>query len=335
MFRLFRKSTQSKCKNLANDNSKDFLKRSSDRALGIIQVIASTATCFTVIKMLNEKNQLYKHQIISNSDDYEETNRNAKDFSMDKGAVVQQIAQIAQIAGAIAAVVTSAVTWVTVQEMKNERNQLYKPQMIFERSYYSDDYERNILGLWDAKDLADHIYYGTGNYPSLETTIYNIGSGAALEIEINFMLDSYEEYVEAIGRYFKNGTIIANNSGFTIHYNKITRHHFVDTRNCIIRKPFLLSGESMDIAFPKEISELLYCLNYCTLGDYSWEPKVRVQISFLDLQGIRYCIDYELVIKMVISDSKQGDKYFHVDYKVEQEYLADEKYKEYEEYYQK
>lgn len=325
MFKFFRKSTQSKSKNPANKRMKDFFKRSGDAVLTIVQVATSTATCFTIIKMRHKKKQLNKHQIIFQS----------MQSGDDKNSFIQKGAMVLQIAASIATVIASFATCVTVQEMKNERDQLYKPQMIFERSCYSDDYERSILGsgLWDAEDLADHVYDNTGNLPLLETTVYNIGSGPALEMEISFMLDSYKEYAENISQYFRDGTVIANDSGFTIYYDGgRSCRYYVDTRDNIIRKPFLLSGESMNIAFPEDISILLYNLNYCTLGDFSWEPKVRVQISFLDLQGIRYCIDYELVIKMSTNSSEQGNEYFHVDYYIEQQYLADEKYKKYEEY---
>lgn len=332
MFKFFRELSQIKNTNLINNNLKNNFRHTGDLILKITQAAASIAICFTIIEMRSKKDQLYKFQMShannQHSGDHEKSSENPKDDSNYGGNMA---VRIIQVIASIATVAASIATCFTVVEMKSERNQLYKPQMIFESSHYSDDYKKTTWGVWDVRNLI-LLVDDEDNYPTLATTIYNIGSGAALEIEINFMLDNYEEYVEEISHYYSDDTISINDFGFTIHYDGIKHRNYAYREDCIIRKPFLLPGESMDIAIPKELCKLLYCLNCCTNGDYNWQPAVHLQISFVDLQGIRYCIDYALTIKMVISYSEQGNEYFHVDYSIEQEYLADEKYEEYKEH---
>lgn len=224
-----------------------------------------------------------------------------------------------KIIPSIAAVAASIATCITVIEMRNERNQLYKPQMIFENSYFSDDYKRVT---WDISDVRNIIVSinNEEEFPVLGTTVYNLGSGAAFDLEINFILDNYENYIEEITRYYIYNDIKINNNKVKISYDEKTYDFSPSYENFLIKKPFLLSGESINIVIPNEFCKLLYCLNVCTNGDYEWEPTIHLQISYSDLQGIVYCNDYELLIKSKISDSEQGERYLHVDYSIEQGY---------------
>lgn len=230
-----------------------------------------------------------------------------------------KLISIIKIASSIAAVAASIATWFTVIEMKNERNQLYKPQMIFESSYFSDDYKKTTWETGDAKNLVVSMN-DDDQFPALETTVYNIGSGAALDFEINFILDNYKNYIQEITRYYRESDIEINDNNFEINVDGNTFKYSACYDNFIIKKPFLLSGDSMNIDIPNEFCKLLYCLNVCTNGDYGWDPAIHLQISYSDLQGIVYSNDYELLIKTEISYSGQGERYFHVDYSVEQEY---------------
>lgn len=69
--------------------------------------------------------------------------------------------------------------------------------------------------MWDVRNLI-LLVDDEDNYPALATTIYNIGSGAALEIEINFMLDNYEEYVEEISHYYSDNGYFQKSFGVYI-----------------------------------------------------------------------------------------------------------------------
>ena len=227
--------------------------------------------------------------------------------------------KIIKIIPSIAAVAASIATCATVIEMRNERNQLYKPQMIFESSYFSDDYERIVWDVWDVRNLIVSLN-DEEKFPALETTFYNLGSGAAFDLEINFILDNYENYIEEITRYYVYNDIKINDNKVKISYDEKTYYFSSSYENFLIKKPFLLSGESINIVIPNEFCKLLYCLNVCTNGDYAWEPTIHLQISYSDLQGIVYCNDYELLIKTKISNSEQGERYLHVDYSIEQGY---------------
>ena len=227
--------------------------------------------------------------------------------------------KIIKIIPSIAAVAASIATCITVIEMRNERNQLYKPQMIFENSYFSDDYQRVTWDISDVRNLIVSIN-NEDEFPVLETTVYNLGSGAAFDLEINFILDNYENYIEEITRYYVYNDIKINDNKVKISYNEKTYEFSSSYENFLIKKPFLLSGESINIVIPNEFCKLLYCLNVCTNGDYGWEPTIHLQISYSDLQGIVYCNDYELLIKTKISNSEQGERYLHVDYSIEQGY---------------
>lgn len=327
MLKISRKSMRGENTSLSNKKLNETLKHSGSLIFKLTQTAAYIAICFTAVEMRKKRNQMHKSQRIFEITCYSHNEKKEK-FKHIALWIGKAVVSIATVAASIA-------TCFTVTEMRNERNQLYKPQIIFESTHYSDDYEHEILGLHSVKSLVC-ILHDEDSLPPLKTTIYNIGSGAALEIEINFSLENYNEYVEEIGSYFRDGTIVADGSGFAIHYDGITLHHYANRSDCRIEKPFLLSGESMDIAFPEEFSKLLYYLIRCTWGDYGPHPAVHLQISFLDLQGIKYCIDYKLGIKMVTSASEKGDKYFHVDYYIEQIYLADAESEEsegYKEYY--
>lgn len=224
-----------------------------------------------------------------------------------------------KIISSIAAVAASIATCITVIEMRNERNQLYKPQMIFESSYFSDDYKRIFWDTRDARNLIIRIN-DKDEFPALETTVYNLGSGAALDLKINFIIDNYDDYIEEITRYYIYNNVEINDNNFKISIDGNIFEYSVSYENFIIKKPFLLSGESMNVVIPNEFCKLLYCLNVCTNGDYTWEPTIHLQMSYSDLQGNTYFNDYELLIKTDISYFEQGEKYLHVDYSVEQGY---------------
>lgn len=227
--------------------------------------------------------------------------------------------KIIKIIPSIAAVAASIATCITVIEMRNERNQLYKPQMIFESSYFSDNYKRIF---WDTRDARNLIITidDEDEFPALETTIYNLGSGAALDLKISFILDNYEKFIEEITSYYVYNNVEINDNDFKISIDGKTFKYSASYEDFLIKKPFLLSGESMNVVIPNEFCKLLYCLNVCTNGDYTWEPTIHLQMSYSDLQGNTYFNDYELLIKTEISYFEQGEKYLHVDYSVEQGY---------------
>lgn len=323
MFSLFGNPTKHRDKNPDPKNSKTSFKSSCDVLLGIIQVVTFAAACFAVAKMGNEKKQFHKNQT-----DCENRDRNyncdcAKPIENSETPSKHTFSGILQLMVSLTTVAASIATCITVWEMRNERNQLYKPQMIFESTHYSDDYLKSIFPVRNSGNLVS-LLNDDEFYPPLQTTIYNIGSGPALEIEVEFILvlDDYNKYTEKIGKYYSDGTIVATDYGFKVYYNNKEYKHYIDKRDFTIRKPFLLSGESMDIEIPKEFCELLYYTIYCTFGDYvedrSFKSTIYLQVSFLDLQGIRYCMDYELAIEMVASASKEGHEYFQVDYNIEQ-----------------
>lgn len=230
---------------------------------------------------------------------------------------------IIKIIPSIAAVAASIATCFTVIEMRNERNQLYKPQMIFESSYFSDDYKKNVLNMEDVRNLVRNMD-DEDKFPILETVIYNLGSGAALDFEINFILDNYEKYIEEITQYYRDADIEINDNNFKVSFDGMIFRDSASYDDFTIKKPFLLSGDSINVAIPSEFCKLLYCLNVCTNGDYGWDPAIHLQISYSDLQGIVYTNDYELLINMQNSYSELGERYLHVDYSIEQEYYDTE-----------
>ena len=137
MFKFFIKSSQIKNTNLIDNNLKNDLRHTGDLIFRITQAAASSAIGFTIIEMRGKKGQLYKSQMIhennQHSDDYEKNSKNPKDDSSYSGNVA---VRIIQVIASIATVAASIATCFTVVEMKSERNQLYKPQMIFESSHY-------------------------------------------------------------------------------------------------------------------------------------------------------------------------------------------------------
>lgn len=239
-----------------------------------------------------------------------------KNFS-DKKKIYRKLLRFIEILSALATVAASIATCLTVTEMKNERNQLYKPQMIFESSNFSDNYEENT---WNIRDIRNLIVLKKDDeqLPKLETTIYNIGSDAALDIKIEFILDNYTDYIREITQYYDENEFEINDNSFDIKYDETTFSYSISNKDFIINKPYLLSGESFKINIPEEFCRLLYYLNRCTNGDYGWKPAIHLKMSYLDLQGNEYTYDYELIVNTEMTPSNENDQYWHADYNIVQ-----------------
>lgn len=242
-------------------------------------------------------------------------NKNEISSNKNKKKTYRKILRFIEILSALATVAASIATCLTVTEMKNERNQLYKPQMIFESSNFSDDYEGNT---WNIRDIRNLIVLKNDEeqFPKLETTIYNIGSDAALDIKIEFILDNYADYVREITQYYDENEFEINDNSFDIKYDETTFSYSISDKDFIINKPYLLSGESFKINIPEEFCQLLYCLNCCTNRDYSWQPTIHLKMSYLDLQGNEYTYDYELIVNTEMTPSDEYNQYWHVDYNI-------------------
>ena len=213
------------------------------------------------------------------------------------------ITEIATLITAIATIITSCATLWTVKEMREERDQAYKPEIVFESSQCIHSYYNiaestflesgyNILYFLSSDDYKDQLI------PPLETTINNIGSGPASDVTVSFQLDNYEEYISQIAQIYSDANIETFSDGFQYSVSYDFKDYRIED-DLQINKPYLLRGESFSINIPKEYCKLLYLLAGGVIDDeLDYQPLIPVKIEYTDLQGKKYVYSYELLVSI-------------------------------------
>ena len=209
---------------------------------------------------------------------------------------------------ALASLATALSTFSSVKEMRDARNQLYEPCIIFERSVHTNkykDYERFtyehdhnfVLTMFDNDD-DENTYV-----PNLAISGYNIGEGVATDLCITFKFDNYNEYVEKFSEEYPDVGIELKDYGFDYHsyYDKqrIRFVHRKSEKGIEYKKQYLRPDDKMIFNLPEEYCKFLYLIAGCKIDEeFVFSPSVDFHIEYYDIQGILYENDYKVSVNI-------------------------------------
>lgn len=228
-----------------------------------------------------------------------------------------------EIVVALATVAATIVAWRTLIEMKTERDNAYRPDIVVApKSFYggyvgTDEIEPDkkylfircdcyYPSLWCESDPSDnhHLMY-------LETpflTIKNIGQGTAKDIKVTFDTDWMDDAIDVLNnnesdwhKYKK----VSSDSGedyFDIEYydeGEIHSNHILSVEENSVEITYITAGEDkVVVPLPESWNEMLACLfgqrlNYsyfsgAYFGPVSVSldiPDLKVTVEYLDMQG--------------------------------------------------
>lgn len=185
----------------------------------------------------------------------------------------------------ISTVAASIATCVTVLQMRNERNQSYKPFFVFKSLEYADEYTKPVYDIWDSRNYSDSLNVDVEKRPQMYLIIENIGAGTAVNINITFPGYIYEEYLEIACEYYGE---------------KKYRSQYGYTRDFNVYKTHIVSGENMEIELPEEYQKAFRSIAYCTWGDCYRPSVMDITIDYDDLQGIHYSETYNIGVDIEV-----------------------------------
>lgn len=199
----------------------------------------------------------------------------------------------------ISTVAASIATCVTVLQMRNERNQSYKPYFVIESVDYMDEYTKQAYNFGDIRNLSDSLrIVESEERPPMYIIINNIGAGTATNINISFPDKVYKNYWEIACEYYKDEEIEITEHDLSIKKNMDNRimwtGHHVYKGDFNVYETHVVSGENLSIKLPDEYQKSLRSIAYCTRGDCHRPPVLELVVNYEDLQGIHYTETYNI-----------------------------------------
>lgn len=209
---------------------------------------------------------------------------------------------IGSVVVSLVSVAASIATCFTLWEMRNERNQSYKPYFVIESAEYIDTYTEPMLNKQNTQNLIDSFSKYNGERPEMYINISNIGAGTATNVVIRFTDEVFLDYWKIACKYYDNVEIDNTSIKFEVEDNsddgtqKVI--HSIINDDLDVYKAYIVSGDSVDIKLPEEYQILLHSIVYCT-GAGEKLPKIEFTIDYDDLQGVHYTDTYKLSIDIV------------------------------------
>lgn len=120
---------------------------------------------------------------------------------------VKRLKMIGSFLVSLVTVAASLATCFTLWEMRNERNQSYKPYFVIEPVMYTDEFRKPLFGIGDIRNLGNSLTADIEKRPQMNIIINNLRSGTATNIDIIFSDEVYEKYWEIACRYYDNDKI--------------------------------------------------------------------------------------------------------------------------------
>ena len=229
--------------------------------------------------------------------------------------------QIGSIVVGLATVVASMATYFTLWEMRNERNQSYKPYFVIESVEYADEYTKPIFDIHDVQNLSRSLDVDIDKRPLMYIGFNNLGAGTATNIDITFSDKVFEEYWKIACQYYDDDKIsISDNKIDYSLYNDdpvVKGSHNMERNDLNIYKSYIVPGATMEIPLPQEYRTLIRSIAYCTSGDCYEPPAIELTINYDDLQGIHYIETYKLSVDIIV-DSNSSETFDYAKYIIEQ-----------------
>lgn len=226
--------------------------------------------------------------------------------------------QMLSLAGQIATWFTMVIVFLTLREMERQRKSSQKPDLIIPtvelRGFSTKEKNQKLL---IPTELSNEVPHGNNEdtlnsktYPELE--IYNIGFGAAKNIQLVWVLDNVEKTVEAIKNYcylnsipivmkFESDSLNVELDGqkvfmpFEYQSTMTQRYHYI--------LPASVKPAPLTSYFPEYLIHILLPVIIC-LEIAQSEKKNSRRINFFDSLSVELQLKYE-----DISNTKYVKKY--------------------------
>ncbi len=219
------------------------------------------------------------------------------------------------------ALAASVATCYTIVEMRKERNQAYKPYFVIETARYEEQFEKPFYGIYDSNNLV-HLLSNQEPIP-MELCIDNIGADTATDIQVLFSCKEYKDYWNAVCQYYDEDEVeIAEDYVKVKCYLALSEEivqlkYNINKEDLAVKVPYIFSREHTKIPIPEEYCRLFSAIAYCTNGDYEQLPKLELEISFKDLQGINYHSTFKLSVDIDM-DTQSDETFNYVNYTIRQ-----------------
>ena len=223
---------------------------------------------------------------------------------------------IGKLLTGVATMVSTILVLLTLYEMKTQRNNAYKPAIIFETVTYSntwEEYEDNSKrDPYISSFITDDV-----NPTSIKIPVKNIGVGVAKNISFSITDECFSVWNDL----YNSQVMIEQNFPELDKYFPETEYSYTNDEYIFYPKVFLLPNaeETFDFIIPsfylKTIRTLTTTFNP---RKYTGLPNLEVHVSYQDVQGIKYdktiyldinvtryytnnfdsvCINYEIVMR--------------------------------------
>lgn len=214
----------------------------------------------------------------------------------------------------------SIATCITVIQMRNERNQSYKPYFVMETVSYTDEFTEPRFDIRDSENLRDSLMVDDGERPQMDIVIRNIGSGTAVNVDITFSDEAYEKLWEIACTYYDDEKIEITESELRSYDNMSQKMQHVcdiNRRDLTRYEAYIVPGAVTELPLPEELRTLLRSIAYCTNGDCEELPEIELNVNYKDLQGICYEETYKFRIRLSVDLHSKDSKYI-ANYVIEQ-----------------
>ena len=200
-----------------------------------------------------------------------------------------------EILTAIVSVISVIMVFLTLHEMQVQRNNAYKPDIIFETSSVAFS-----LGDPEKIDSYDNIINSDTslNPASINIPIRNIGAGIAKNLSLTITSDSYSSWLSLLDELNSE-----KNYSFTKEGNRMIVSDGSKVvslaANYTVKKTFLLANaeEKYEFILPEHYTALLREMVQTKKQAMADIPNLEILISFEDVQGISYNKKVSLAIK--------------------------------------
>lgn len=207
----------------------------------------------------------------------------------------------------------SIATCITVWEMRDERNQSYKPYFIIESASINEELKGSTFDVHDTLNLVESLSVSEKELVPIDIVFDNIGSGTATDICVSFSPKMYKAYWKTICQYYDNNDIDVSDNDLKVNYflssyNKsFTHEHTMVLSDLKTKKPYVFTKKSISIPLPEEYRRIIHSIAYCTNGDYGNIPPIELEICYNDLQGINYSKKLKLGVKVYIKTKTSSE----------------------------
>jgi hypothetical protein len=219
--------------------------------------------------------------------------------SLKKILIKLGLENIINIIGHLLTIISLILLFVTLLEMKIQRNNTYMPQVVAE---CNDAVKMS----WDRmQDIISLSEEGININNKINLEVYNVGVGVARNLKFEWINDNIETLTNYINNNSSNFQTSLNNdllnikaSGIEIGGGEVQRVNELNFLAPNSNKPYLIN-----IPY-----QYLLCYKIMLIDQLNDYPPIQLKISYTDIQGKAYEQTLTLIIKPNILTSLSGNE---------------------------